>query len=131
VRSRRSEWDLQDPEDVAWVTEWQLLLAAPWAPVGDESPVTADRRPEPGNRWWGVTVTLGSASHRVRLPVRDLGKLIAWCHSVAFPSELARLPASIRASALAVRAALRKGLSAVNPLEGMGYAPPEPGHSRG
>jgi hypothetical protein len=106
-------------------------MAAPWAPVGEECPVTADPHPEPGNRWWGVTVTLGNVSHRVRLPVRDLGKLIAWCHSIAFPSELASLPTSIRASALAVRAALRKGLSAVNPLERMGYAPPEPGRSRG
>jgi hypothetical protein len=131
VRSRRSEWARQDPEDVAWVAEWQLLAAAPWAPLDDERPVTAEPQPEPGDRWWGVTVTIGSASHRVLLPVRDLGKLIAWCHGVTFPSELARLPAGIRASAMGIRAALRKGLSTANPLKEMGYAPPEAGLSGG
>lgn len=131
MRSTRVEWAGQDPEDVAWVAEWQLLAAAPWLPLDDTRPVAAAAEPEPGNRRWAVTVSLGGHLHRVLLPVRDLGKLIAWCHSVAFPSELAQLPASIRASALAVRAALRKGLSMVDPLEGMGYAPPEPGRSCG
>jgi hypothetical protein len=126
VHTRREEWSQLDPDDVAWVTEWQLVSAFPWLPLGAECPVSAAPWPEAGGRFWRAAVRAGGRSVEVRLPLRDLGKLVQWCPSVRLPRELARVPAPVRGAMLALRRALSRQLSRLDPLEGMGHAEPEP-----
>jgi hypothetical protein len=115
------DWTVLDSRDVAWVTEWQLAAAFPWIPLGEESPVLPDSGPEPSGRCWTVAIRAGLGVTRAHLPVRDLGRVIRWCHQVS-ERELFRPPASIRASLLALRVALRRSFSRLDPLAVMGYA---------
>lgn len=121
MRIGRDDWREVDPRDVAWVVEWQLREALPWVPVRPDETVTPEPGPEEDGRTWAVTVRVGPNRVRVRLPVRDLGRVITWCRSVG-PDALSHPPALIRASLLAIREALRRDLASLNPLANMGYA---------
>jgi len=121
VRIRREDWANLDAGDVAWVAEWQLATALAWVPLGDESPVAAEPQPDEGGRYWSLTIRAGSGVAHARIPVRDLARAIAWCYE-ANAIDLLRPPASIRASLLVIRSALRRSLAYVDPLARMGYA---------
>jgi hypothetical protein len=120
VRLGCEQWAELSPEDVAWVVEWQLASAFPWLPVQAESRVNASPRPEPDRRWL-VHIRTGGRTVAATLPLRDLARLVHWGHVVRGWPELVRVPATVRASALVVRAVLRKALESADPLIDMGY----------
>ena len=126
MRVGRDDWTNLDADDVAWVAEWQLAAAFRWIPIGEESAVRAEPAPDPGGHSWTVTISAGRGAARARLPVRDLARVIHWCHSIAL-KDLARPPASIRASLYALREAIRPALARFDPLAMMGYAPSHSG----
>lgn len=126
MRIRREEWTELEPDDVAWVTEWQLASVFRWLPLGDECSVRPGQRPQPGDRHWPVEIRVGDHAVVVLLPLRDLAKLVRWCHSIREPRELLRVPANVRAAMLALRGALQSKLGGVDPLRRMGYATGEP-----
>lgn len=109
------------PDDIAWVTEWQLAACFRWLPIDPESsPVEAGADPE--GRVWPVRIRAGGERVEARLPVRDLMRLVRWCHRAPNWVALQHPPATIRPSLLAVRSALRAALSSLDPLQRMGYA---------
>jgi len=122
VRITREDWARLHPSDVAWVTEWQLATAFPWVPIGEESPVSASPEAEREERCWPVRVRAGYGTAHARLPLRDLARVIHWCHRVN-RKGLGRPPAPIRASLQSLREALRQGLAHLDPLDRMGYTP--------
>lgn len=125
VRLRREDWSALSPGDVEWVTEWQLAAGVRWLPVRTEQTVVAARMAGPGARTWSVTVCVGASRVTVPLPLRDLARVIHWCHSLRSPEALRRPPAGIQGNLLALRRALRSGLRAVDPLDRMGYVAQE------
>jgi hypothetical protein len=128
LRLRREQWTRVDPDDVAWVVEWQLASAFPWLPLHPEGSVEAAKHPGPGS-CWRVWIRTGLARIAVELPLRDIAHLVNWGQVAPTWPALLREPATVRASALSVRALLRKGLHSADPLARMGYSPepPEPG----
>lgn len=112
-----------NPDDVAWVVEWQLLAACPWLPHGEVSPVTAELQPDRGGRTWTVQIRAGWRLAAVRVPVRDLAPAIQWCHRARTYQTLLCPAGRIMAHLLAIRAALRHSLQNLDPLWDMGYAP--------
>jgi hypothetical protein len=132
VRIGREEWMGLHPEDVAWVTEWQLASAFSWVPIGADSPVSPRPYPDRAGGCWTVEIRAGEDVAQVRLPVRDLARLVRWCHMAPAYEALFMPPATVRASIHALRNALRAGLRGLDPLERMGYAvgatrDPDPG----
>jgi hypothetical protein len=121
VRIGREDWPNLHPEDVAWVTEWQLACAFRWVPIGTECGVTAAPAPGPSDQTWDVSIRLGPDTVSAQLPVRDLARLVCWCQEVRDVRSLLQPPAWVRASMLAVQRALRARLSALDPLGRMGY----------
>lgn len=121
MRIGREDWHKLQPEDVAWVTEWQLACAFRWVPIGAECSVLASPAPDHPGDGWEVSIRLGQHLVPARLPVRDLARLIRWCHGVQDIRSLLHPPAWVRASMLAVQHSLRVGLGGVNPLNRMGY----------
>ncbi len=121
MRLRREEWTDLNPDDVAWITEWQLASAFCWLPLECERTVLSAPHAEPDGRHWAVTVRAGESGVRVLLPLRDLAKLVRWCHAAPSELDLMRPPAEMRAALLALRAALRRGLRELDPLGRMGY----------
>lgn len=122
MRLGREDWVRLHPDDVAWVTEWQLAAAFPWVPLGQECPVRAALVPDPEGRTWGVEVRAGSSLARARLPVRELARVIHWCYRLGSPGRLLRPPARILAALAEIRASLRPALRGVDPLARMGYS---------
>jgi hypothetical protein len=122
VRLGREDWTKLHPDDVAWVTEWQLAAAFPWVPVGGECPVRASAAASPDGGTWGVEVRAGSAWTAARLPVRELARVIRWCYGMRHADRLRHPPGRIRAALSVLRAALRPALRGIDPLESMGYA---------
>ena len=120
MRIGREDWTSLNPDDVAWVAEWQLAAGFPWVPRGEESPVHAAAAPDPAGGYWRVSIRTGLHEVDARLPVRDLGRVIRWCYGVS-QAQLFAPPASVRASLLAIREALRAPLLRVDPLGSMGY----------
>lgn len=121
MRVRREDWDHLHPDDIAWVTEWQLASAFPWIPIGEVPAVRANPHADPSGKSWGITVQVGNSRVIARLPTRDLARVIFWCQEAHDFSSLLRMPASIRGSLAALRKALRKALDTVDPLRHMGY----------
>jgi hypothetical protein len=122
VRIGREDWSNLQPEDVAWVTEWQLASAFPWVPIGPECRVFADPEPDVARKRWRVCLMIGQDRVIVELPLRDLARLIQWCHQVNHIRTLLHPPAWVRASILALQRTLRRGLTRANPLDSMGYS---------
>lgn len=132
MRIGREEWRNLLPEDVAWVTEWQLAATFPWVPIGRESRTLADPSPDETGRFWKVSIQLGPELIHARLPVRDLARMIQWCHQIQSVETLLFPPSWVRASILAVQRILRRALDRSNPLHRMGYAREElPDRGRG
>ncbi len=129
MRLRREEWTDLDPDDVAWVTEWQLATTFPWIPIGEYSPVVAAPEADPGDRTWTVRIRAGQGIATAHLPVRDLAQVVAWCHDREEFRQLTYTPPRIRASLRAIRAALDRGLTHLDPLNLMGYAMTQVGES--
>lgn len=123
MRLRREDWTLLHPDDVAWVTEWQLACGFPWIPIGETPPVTAAPTADPNGKSWTIWIRAGQGMATAALPVRDLALVITWCHGLRELSELSRPPARVRAALRAIRAALDQGLTHLDPLNIMGYAP--------
>jgi hypothetical protein len=111
-----------NPEDVAWVTEWQLACAFPWLPLGEESRIEAEPAPDAACCFWGIRIRVGRDLVRARLPLRDLARMVRWCHQVHDLDSLLHPPAWVRASLLAVRRRLHAALDPTDPLCSMGYA---------
>jgi hypothetical protein len=127
VRIDCREWISLNPEDVAWVAEWQLVAAAPWLPLRDGgAAVVADPLPDPGGRTWRVTVRLGLGGFTAHLRVRDLARIIRWCYHVGQGAALERPPAFVRGSMLTLRRPLRKAALSQDPLNMMGYDQGDP-----
>ncbi|MFN3653228.1 MAG: hypothetical protein ACK47B_26905 [Armatimonadota bacterium] len=108
------------PDDVAWVVEWQLAQHCRWVPVAGESPVVA--APRPDGKWWRVRIRAGRASVDVRLPVRDLARVVQWCHRAPDWRTLHHPPALVRPSLVSLRTWLRAALRDLDPLGSMGYS---------
>lgn len=123
MRLRREDWPLLHPDDVAWVTEWQLACGFPWIPIGEVPPVTAAPTADPGGRTWTIWVRAGRGMATAMLPVRDLALVIAWCHTLHELSELSRPTPRVRSALRMIRSALDQGLTHLDPLNVMGYAP--------
>ena len=123
MRIGRESGPVLNPEDVAWVAEWQLAAALPWAPLEAESAVQA--APEQRGAVWPVRVRVGSHSVSALLAVRDLAKVIAWCYRLRDGSSLRHPPPPIRRSLLSLKAALRAAVAGDNPLDRMGYVSAE------
>jgi hypothetical protein len=121
MRIGREDWIKLRPADVAWVAEWQLTTAFPWLPLGKGITVSADDGLDSAGRFWNVTVRSGQETVQVRLPLRDLTRLICWCYRIRHCAALLHPPATIRASLLGLRKALRGPVARLNPLAGMGY----------
>ena len=107
------------PDDVEWVVEWQLASCFPWLPpITDE---TVEAAPEPEGTHWPVHIRVGGTQYHLRLPVRDLARIAAWCHTVTEYRELLVPPSSLRRALLVLRTGLRRGMAGGNPLQRMGY----------
>jgi hypothetical protein len=122
VQIRREDWTNLNPDDVAWVTEWQLAAGFRWLPLEGESQVRAAPIPEPDGRFWPVQVRVGGQVVQARLPVRDLAKAIRWCHSIHDERRLFRPPRWLTPALASIRAGLRAALRQQDPLATMGYA---------
>jgi hypothetical protein len=126
VRIGREDWYTLQPEDVAWVTEWQLACAFRWIPIGPECVVSAEPVPDSSQRTWRVGIRLGGELVSVGLPLRDLARLITWCHGVRDLQALLHPPVWVRASMFAVQRVLARRLTGLDPLLRMGYAGSQP-----
>jgi len=122
VRIGREDWRELLPEDVAWVTEWLLAYAFRWVPIGPETGVYAAPSSDEAGKTWEVSVQVGRDVVPVRLPLRDLARLVHWCHSIRHIGALLHPPVWVRASMHSVQQSLRRSLRNVNPLNRMGYA---------
>lgn len=129
MRLRREDWTDLEPDDVAWVTEWQLATGFPWIPLGEHSPVAAAPEADPEGKTWTVWIRAGQGVATAQLPVRDLAQVIAWCHERNDLRQLTYTSPRIRASLRAIRAALDRGLTHLDPLNLMGYAVTQVGES--
>ena len=116
-------WTSLEADDVAWVTEWLLSAAFGWVPIGEESPVSPDPAPYYTSQCWLVTVRAGDREIHAVLPLRDLAKVIRWCHGIEDVADLAQPPLWVRGSVEALRRAISHALHRVDPLRFMGYQP--------
>lgn len=122
MRIGREDWRKLLPEDVAWVTEWQLAYAFRWVPIGTECGVLAATAPCESGSEWEITLHVGQDSVMARLPLRDLARLVHWCHGVQQIEALTHPPAWVRASMHSLQRVLGRSLGELNPLYRMGYA---------
>ena len=122
MRIGREDWGNLQAEDVAWVTEWQLASAFPWVPIGSECRVFAEPEPDLRRQCWRVSLQVGRDLVTVALPLRDVARLVQWCHQIHHIRTLFHPPAWVRASALAIQHKLRRSLARSNPLDSMGYS---------
>ncbi|MGV3722424.1 MAG: hypothetical protein ACO1SX_16065, partial [Actinomycetota bacterium] len=72
-----------------------------------------------------ITIRVGRDVAISRLPLRDLARLVHWCHGVQHIHSLLHPPAWVRASMHAVQRVLGRSLVTLNPLHQMGYADEE------
>jgi hypothetical protein len=110
-----------NPEDVAWVVEWQLAAEFGWVPRGEALSVEAAPAADPDGTLWRVRIHIGQETVEARIPAAEIGRTVRWCYSIR-PAALARPPAAVRGSLTAIRAALRTALARLDPLAAMGYA---------
>ncbi len=111
------------PEDVEWVVEWQLVTCFPWLPLAADSCIMAAPHPEaPEGKIWPVTVRVAQTAFELRIPVRDLARVVYWCHDATDFAELIHPPRALARSLMGLRNALRFGVSRSNPLDRMGYS---------
>ncbi len=121
MRVGREQWRSLHPEDVAWVTEWQLAAAFPWIPLGCTCPIEAAPVPEPGERSWRVQIHTGVDQVTAELPIRELSQVVRWCYSAPDVRRVLSPPARVLAALRVLRRALRPELRLVDPLARMGY----------
>jgi hypothetical protein len=122
VRIRSGTPAALNPDDVAWVVEWQLAAAFRWVPAREDNCIRTAPSPDPGGKTWSAAFRAGGAWVEVELPAPDLDRVIRWCYSIDDTSGLLRVPPRVRTSLARIRQSLRRSLGRLDPLRSMGYA---------